>query len=64
MVVLKDEYVPYDEQVSLFDLEKQMLLQTGTAPYSQGPMLVYLQNKNIKKTHYFQFKNLLNFLIN
>lgn len=64
MVVLKDEYVPYDEQVSLFDLEKQMLLQTGIAPYSQGPMLVYLQNKNIKKTHYFQFKNLLNFLIN
>ncbi|WP_027119351.1 hypothetical protein [[Mycoplasma] testudinis] len=64
LVVLKDDYVPYNEQVSLFDLEKQSLLQLGLGNDSIGPMLVYLQNKDIKKTYYINFQRFLNLLVN
>lgn len=62
--VVHDIYLPLNEQIGIYDPAKKAFLQMGKNHSSVGPLLVYLKNLNIKKTHYFGLQQLINFITN
>lgn len=62
--VVHDIYLPLSEQIGIYDPAKKAFLQMGRNHSSLGPLLVYLKNLNIKKTHYFGLQQLINFITN